>query len=109
MSVEAGRWLLIVAITLGLGATATSASGQGVYISSSGPINRGMGGASSAAPIDALGATYWNPAAIQGLDSSELEFGMELIASHHRAASTLGPFTGSTEARNGIFPVPAIA
>src|SRR4051812_33657633 len=33
-----------------------------------GPINRSMGGAAVAAPIDPAGALYWNPATIGGLN-----------------------------------------
>jgi long-subunit fatty acid transport protein len=44
-----------------------------------GPINRSMGGAAVAAPIDAAGARFWNPASIAGLSSSELESAIELI------------------------------
>ncbi len=94
---------------IGSAVCATMLYGQGLYISSSGPTNRSMGGASSAAPIDALGATYWNPAAIGGLDSSELAFGFELISSNHRVSSAIDGLAGSTDAQNGVFPVPAIA
>jgi long-chain fatty acid transport protein len=102
-------WAAITLVLLALGASAEAASAQGIYISSAGPFNRGMGGASTAAPLDALGATYWNPAAIWGLDSSELAFGIELVSSNHKVTSAVGAFGGSSDARNGVFPVPAIA
>jgi long-chain fatty acid transport protein len=38
-----------------------------------------MQGASTAAPIDAAGALYWNPASISGLQSSEALVGLELL------------------------------
>src|SRR6516164_8698055 len=47
----------------------------GLAISGVGPINRSMGGASTAAPIDSAGALYWNPATITDLPSSEMEVG----------------------------------
>ncbi len=43
---------------------ATSTHAQfGTAVSGTGPINRSMGGAATAAPIDAAGALFWNPAA----------------------------------------------
>ena len=38
----------------------------GLALSGVGPINRSMGGAAVAAPIDAAGAFFWNPATISG-------------------------------------------
>jgi long-chain fatty acid transport protein len=81
---------------------------QGSYMSSAGPVNRSMGGASTAAPIDALGALYWNPATISGLECSELAFGMDLLYSNHSVSSSVGPFSGSTDAENGFFPIPNV-
>jgi len=106
---SAHRWLPLALAALSLGAPAHPVLGQGVYISSSGPLDRGMGGASSTAAMDALGTAYWNPAAIRWLSSSELAVGMELIASNHRVASSLGSFAGSSEASNGAFPIPSVA
>src|SRR5690348_13529813 len=57
----------------------TSAQAQGVYMPSIGPINQSIGGAGVAAPIDATGALYWNPATISGLQSSEVGFGLGLV------------------------------
>jgi long-chain fatty acid transport protein len=53
------------------------ASAQGIVVAGAGPINRSMAGASVAAPIDAAGAMFWNPAAISGLKSSQILFGAE--------------------------------
>ncbi|WP_417745330.1 OmpP1/FadL family transporter [Rosistilla oblonga] len=82
--------------------------GQGAIVSSAGPVHRGMGGASTAAPISALGALYWNPATISGMEHGELEVGMDLLFTQHRVDSTFGPFSGSTEAEPGTFPIPNI-
>ncbi len=84
-------------------------SAQGIYISAAGPVNRSMGGASTAAPIDPLGAMYWNPATISGLQNSGLEMGMDLLYSNQTLSSSVGPFSGSTKSENGFFPVPNIA
>ncbi len=68
-----------------------------------------MGGASTAAPIDALGAMYWNPATISGLPQSELGFGLDLLLTNHKVSSTVGPFSGTTKAEPGVFPIPNAA
>jgi long-chain fatty acid transport protein len=82
-----------------------------------GPINRSMGGAAVAAPIDAAGALFWNPASIAGLTNSELESGLELLfprtwISSRVAANALRPglppqsMYGNTGANNGVQPLP---
>jgi long-chain fatty acid transport protein len=78
-----------------------------------------MGGAATAAPIDASGALYWNPASIGGLQSSdEMSFGIELALptgeiSSRVAANAFGPGLpstpkqGTTGTDSGVAPVPA--
>src|SRR4051812_42158136 len=84
-----------------------------------GPINRSMGGAAVAAPIDAAGALFWNPATIAGLPSSELETAFELLIvrtslSSRIAAGALGPglpprsLYGHTGGNDGVFPLPIV-
>ncbi|QDV25047.1 OmpP1/FadL family transporter [Aureliella helgolandensis] len=85
-----------------------SVNAQGLLISAAGPVNRSMGGASTAAPIDALGALYWNPATISGLAASETEFSLDLLFANHTLASTAGNAHGETEADPGVFPIPNI-
>jgi long-chain fatty acid transport protein len=51
--------------------------GQGLVAPSAGPINSGMAGASTAAPIE-FGSTYWNPANLSGLDRQEFLLGSAL-------------------------------
>ena len=79
---------------------------QGAIVSAGGPVHRGMGGASTAAPLSALGALYWNPATISGLEHTELEVGLDVLFTNHRVSSSVGGFSGSTEADAGTFPVP---
>ncbi len=88
--------------------TPQSAFAQGLIVSSAGPVNRSMGGAATAAPIDALGAIYWNPATISGLERSETSFGLDLLLVNHSVTSSFGPFQGETEADPGIFPIPNV-
>lgn len=82
---------------------------QGIAVSGAGPINRAMGGASTAAPIDAAGALLWNPASLSGLESSEISFGMELLLPTESLASTIGPYSGSTTGEPGVMPIPMMA
>lgn len=89
-------------------ACAPNAEGQGVWVSAAGPVNRSMGGASVAAPIDAMGALYWNPASISGMDRSEMAFGLDVLWSQQTVASNYGPFSGVTESNNGTFPIPNV-
>lgn len=90
----------------------------GAVLAGAGPINGAMGGI-SAAPVDSLGALYWNPAVISGLKTSEMEVGAQLLATHSNLSSALpansfGPsvpptgLLGSTNSSNGISPLPAI-
>src|SRR2546423_6703744 len=72
-----------------------AAFGQGVALPAAGPVNQSMAGAAVAAPIDAMGALYWNPASISGLSSSEMSFGLGLLlpttsVSSSLAANSLG-------------------
>ncbi len=84
------------------------ANGQGVVLSASGPVNRSMGGASTAAPLDPIGALYWNPATISGLKSSGMEFGLDTIFANQSVSSSLGGMRGKTTADIGPAPVPSI-
>lgn len=103
------RRLMIVAVALLL-ATLTHQTllAQGTIFSAAGPVNRSMGGASVAAPIDAIGAVYWNPASISGMPHSETAFGLGLLAPNHEVTGTVPGLSGRTEADPGVFPVPNV-
>ena len=67
-----------------------------------------MAGASTAAPIDAIGALYWNPATTAGIDP-ELSVGLDLLTPVLRARSAVsGLFGGSNEGEPGTTPIPSI-
>ena len=70
-----------------------------------------MGGASTAAPIDAGGSLMWNPAAISGLTSSEVDIGMELLLPTEKLSSSFPAFNlqGSTGGEPGVMPIPELA
>jgi long-chain fatty acid transport protein len=97
-----------IAVVLGM-LVAESASAQGAVLSAAGPVHRSMGGASTAAPVSALGALYWNPATISGLSKGELEVGLDLLTIDHRVESSFGPFSGATDAEAGTLPLPNFA
>ncbi len=93
---------------------------QGIMLNGIGPVNRSMGGASTAAPIDAAGAIYWNPASISGLAKSEVMFGMDLLLPTENISSQVGagafgpgvppvPLSGSTGGEPGACPIPVVA
>ncbi len=84
--------------------------GQGALMSSFGPVNASMGGASTAAPIEAMSALGWNPAAISGLPNSELSVGLGLLLSDPVLESSIpGWSSGATGAEPGTTPIPNFA
>lgn len=92
----------------------------GILFNGAGPVNRSMGGAAVAAPIDASGALFYNPATISALPSSSMDFGVELLYPKTRISSSLpanafgpgipsSPLSGSDTGDNGIFAIPTMA
>ena len=71
---------------------------QGIISPGAGPINQGMAGASTAAPVD-FGSSYWNPANLSGLDQDEALLSSALIfpSIHFSSAQRAGAF-------GGVFP-----
>ena len=104
-----------------LAVLSTPASAQfGPIMSAAGGANRSMGGASTAAPISAAGAMYWNPATLSGLKHDQMELGAELILpqatmSSFVPANTFGPgappidLSGRTDTEDSVFAVPTLA
>lgn len=83
---------------------------QGVMLSGFGPVSSSMGGASTAAPIEAMSAMAWNPATISGLPNSELSVGLGLLLSDPVLDSSIpGLGSGSTGSEPGTVPVPNFA
>jgi long-chain fatty acid transport protein len=99
---------LSAAVTLTFGA---HVFGQGFVLPSVGPVNGSMGGAGTAAPLDATGALHWNPASITGLPSSRFDVGVQLVANQNRVNSTLVvpvALSGSTDSEVGVWALPSI-
>ena len=104
--------LLLKAITILLLAITPAAivNAQGIFLPASGAVNRGMGGATTGAAIEAIGSMYWNPSTISHLPTNELAFGFEAIHANFGMASTFpGAGSGYSQAENGANPVPSIA
>jgi long-chain fatty acid transport protein len=114
----ARRFLVLCVLSLlAVARSAPAARAQGFVLAGAGPVNRSMGGASTAAPLDATGALFWNPATISGLPSSELDFALELLYPRSTVSSAipgdaLGPglppglAAGTTRDEAGVFPIP---
>lgn len=80
--------------------------GQGLFITATGPVNRSMGGAGTAAPLDSMGAMFWNPASISGLKRNELSVGMAgVLPVVNTSSSITGLAAGSTSAEPGVTPL----
>ena len=113
-----GLALCILVMAVG---TSSAQAQFGLAVSGVGPINRSMGGAATAAPLDSAGALYWNSASIGALPSSEMEFGSGFLIPRTTISSTapadaFGPGTppirlGGTKTggNNGIFVLPVIS
>jgi long-chain fatty acid transport protein len=111
-----------IVLTLVAAAACTSpAFGQaGLVLTGAGPVNRSMGGAATAAPIDATGALYWNPATTTALPGSSIDFGVELLLPHTTLSSSLPAnslglgippigLSGSDRSDAGAFALPSMA
>jgi long-chain fatty acid transport protein len=113
------RKFSLVAIAIAMMGAESSLFGQGLQLPGIGPVNRSMGGAAVAAPLDPIGAMHWNPATISGLESNQLSFGMELITpvanlSSRIPANLFGPgvpattLQGYAESDSGWSALPSI-
>src|SRR5262245_7113922 len=104
-------WCLLALFSLQCASTSTF--GQGFVLPGLGPINRSMGGAATAAPLDAVGALNWNPATISGLSQSRVDIGVEAIYNRNTVQTSLfrgtpGEITGESESDVGVWALPAI-
>jgi long-chain fatty acid transport protein len=109
--------LLAASVTVTLLGQFSARAQIGDSLNGIGPINRSMGGAAVAAPLDSAGALYWNPATIAALENSELESGLELLfprswLSSRIAPGALGPgfpshaIYGNTGGNDSVTPLP---
>lgn len=88
----------------------------GPLLTGAGPINRSIAGASTALPLDTLGAFLWNPATLTGLPNSA-DIGLEVFMPYGELSSSVdagafGPgvpsttLSGRTASESGAFPIP---
>lgn len=92
------------------------ARAQGLLLPGGGAMHRSMGGASTAGGVDALGAMYWNPAAIRSVKGSQVVIGGEAIIGDTHVGSFVPagprrPFaqSGYTRSDSGVAPVTGLA
>lgn len=106
MKPQSLRLLTLGALGLALG----QAQGQGIIAGGSGPIHRSMAGASTAAPLDAGSALYWNPATMSGLDRSDVMLSGEMVYADTKLASIApGVGSGITRSDSGLGILSGIA
>ncbi|GAB5444215.1 MAG: outer membrane protein transport protein [Fuerstiella sp.] len=100
------RTSLSLAAFLLFAATGPAAFAQGILVSATGPVNRSMGGAGTAAPLEAQGALFWNPASISALESDEVSLGFAGVLPVLRTSSSItGLGAGTSAAEPGISPL----
>ncbi len=90
---------------------ASSAAAQGIIFPSTGARHRAMAGASTAYPIDAAGATYWNPSAMAAMDDGQVFVGVDLLYANTFLDSGVvatGAF-GSNRSDSGLSGAPSFA
>ncbi|MCA9087564.1 MAG: TonB-dependent receptor [Planctomycetaceae bacterium] len=88
-------------------------SAQGFVLSGSGPVNRSMGGAGTAAPLDSIGSLQWNPASITRFETSRFDLAVETVFNRNTVESGVGLGTmsevrGSTSSDAGAAPLPTL-
>ena len=71
-------------------------------------MNRSMGGAGTAAPLESMGALNWNPGSISGLANSDVSFGAELLLANITLSSSVGGTSGSTSGEAGVAVIPTV-
>jgi long-subunit fatty acid transport protein len=93
---------------------------QGIFLPNGGAVNGNLAGTSTAVGCDAVGALFWNPAAMSGLRTNDVTIGSNLLFPHVGVTGTLpagalGPFgpavtqSGRTNSDNGVVPTTALA
>lgn len=109
MSIHPSR--LIVAVVVATLSFVGHVNGQGIVIPGAGAINRSMAGAGVAAPLDAAGSQFWNPASITALESSEFVVDVELLKVNTDLGSSIlgGLASGETSSDSGVSGLPTVA
>lgn len=83
-------------------------SQTGHVLQGSGAVNFSMGGASTALPVDVLGALQWNPASITAFDQSEVGLSVAYFTAAPSLYAKSGMVEGTTEDEMGASPLPSL-
>jgi long-chain fatty acid transport protein len=103
-----------VAFLLTLALPSLALAQPGLYLPGAGAVHAGMSGVSTATPVDALGALYWNPAAIGRLGRNEASIGGAFLYPELSVTSSRprllggGVIEGRTRSDNGFPLVPSL-
>ncbi|MBT5120186.1 MAG: hydrocarbon degradation protein, partial [Planctomycetes bacterium] len=107
------RHILTAALLVAL-FSAPAVAQTGHALNGVGAVNQSMAGAGTALPLDPSGAIHWNPASISGLETSEIQFSMEMMrpsltlaSSIYDTTNTVEMMSGSTDGTEGIFAIPS--
>lgn len=111
--------LLFLFVSLIVAANSANAT-AGHVVTGVGAINQSVAGTSTAMPLDASGALYWNPATITGLDSSQAQINGEVMFVNLHLKSSVEPnafgagvpsthLEDSTRSKLDIMPLPSFA
>jgi long-chain fatty acid transport protein len=88
------------------GATGSWAT-DGHFLHAVGAIDSAMGGAGTAAPLDAVGMIFNNVGAATDIPGFRVDFSFELFHSDKSISSTLGGVSGTTKSDGTLSPIPA--
>ncbi|GIW95410.1 MAG: hypothetical protein KatS3mg110_3451 [Pirellulaceae bacterium] len=83
-------------------------SAQGFIVTGVGAVNRGFGGAGTAAPLEAITALHWNPGAIVELPGSQFTFGTEVVLPSVELGADVGGMASRTAGEPGAALLPAV-
>ena len=104
-----GIILMVCVISLVLAPSAYATNGDNLI--GIGPASRAMGGVGIAAPQDAIGAVFANPAAMcfgEYCPSSEINFSGTVFAPKIKAKITTTQGTVEASSNDKVYPIPAI-
>jgi long-chain fatty acid transport protein len=117
--VSRARTIVVALLVSSLIALSRDARAQGIVAPGAGPVLRSFGGTAIAAPLDAVGALYWNPATLSFLDR-RVDIGAEAFWKNQTVESTIPPnllgpgvpptsVNGKTKSADGMQLGPATA
>ena len=85
--------------------------GQGIAFRGAGAVNESMGGASTACPLSATGALYWNPATMSAFHGTVVDVDLGIALPSSSISSTLPNDLGggTTDSESGAVPLPNVS